>query len=147
MLIGSGREATQPDLKFQAFDGTKIFLQDARSLEPFLLAEWALPSSFESRLAMLAGTQAVNCGRVKPGQDPRGSSDCALAAFHHRRPFYVTYDDSWRWASSGFAGNSEGNIHFVEYEVTKFPQFVHALVDLAIISCWRSPRQGRRIIL
>src|SRR5215471_8230540 len=76
VLTGSGREATPPDLKFQAFDGTKILLQDASSLEPLRLTEWALPSSFESRLAMFAGTQAVNCGRVKPGQNPRISSDC-----------------------------------------------------------------------
>lgn len=130
MLTGSGREATLPDLKFQAFSGTKILLQDARSLEPLMLTEWTLPSSFESRLAMFAGTQAVNCGRVKPGHDPRVSSDCALAAFHHRSPFYVTYDDAWRWASSGFAGNSEGNIYFVAYKVTKFRQFVDTFVEL-----------------
>jgi hypothetical protein len=130
VLTGSGREAKLPDLRYQAFDGTKILLQDARSLEPLQLTEWAVPSSFESRLAMFAGTQAVNCGRVRPGQDPGSSSDCALAAFQHRKPFYVTYDDAWRWASSGFAGNAEGDIHFVEYSVTKFPEFVHRVVEL-----------------
>jgi hypothetical protein len=131
VLTGSGREAKQPDLRFQAFGGTKILLQDARSLEPLLLTEWAAPSSFEGRLATFAGTQAVNCGRVKPGQDPGTSSDCALAAFQHRKPFYVSYDDAWRWASSGFAGNSEGDIHFVEYKVIKFLEFVHNVVELA----------------
>jgi hypothetical protein len=80
---------------------------------------------------MFAGTQAVNCGRVKPGQDPDTSSDCALAAFQHRKPFYVSYDDAWRWASSGFAGNSEGDVQFVEYKVIKFPEFVRNVVELA----------------
>src|SRR5271154_1184613 len=131
LLTGAGREAEQPDLRFQAFDGTKILLQDARALEPVLLTEWAVPSSFESRCAMFAGAQAVNCGRVKTGQDPVASSDCALAAFQHRNPFYVSFDDAWRWASSGFAGNSEGDIHFVEYKVSKFPQVVHNVVELA----------------
>lgn len=132
VLTGSGREAKQADLTFQAFDGTKILLQDARALEPLLLTEWAVPSSFESRLATFAEPPAaVNCGRVKPGQDPGASSDCALAAFQHRKPFYVSYDDAWRWASSGFAGNSEGDIHFVEYKVTKFPEFIHSVVELA----------------
>jgi len=131
VLTGAGREARKQDLMYQAFDGTKILLQDARALEPRLLTEWAIPSSFESRLAMFAGTQAVNCGRVKPGQDPGTSSDCALAAFQHREPFYVSFDDAWRWASSGFAGDPEGNIHFVEYKVIKFPEFVHSVVELA----------------
>src|ERR1700740_343446 len=131
VLTGAGREAQKRDLKYQAFDGTKILLQDTRALEPLLLTEWAVPSSFENTLVMFAGTQAVNCGRVKPGQDPGTSSDCALAAFQVRKPFYVSYDDAWRWASSGFAGNSKGEIHFVEYEVTKFPESVHNLVELA----------------
>jgi len=131
VLTGTGREAQKRDLKYQAFDGTKILLQGARALEPLLLTEWAVPSSFESRLVMFAGTQAVNCGHVKPGQDPRASSDCALAAFQRRKPFYVSYDDAWRWASSGFAGNSEGELHFVEYKVTKFPESVYNLVELA----------------
>jgi len=131
VLSGAGREAQQRDLRYQAFDGTKILLQDARALEPLLLTEWAVPSSFESRLAMFAGTQAVNCGRVKPGQDPGTSSGCALAAFQHRKPFYVSYDEGWRWASTGFAGNSEGNIHFVEYHLTKFSEFVRGYVELA----------------
>lgn len=131
VLKGAGREAQKRDLRYQAFDGTKILLQDARALEPVLLTEWAVPSSFESRLAVLAGTQAVNCGRVKPRQDPATSSDCALAAFQHKKPFYVTYDDAWRWASSGYAGNSDGDLHFVEYKVTKFPEFVRGFVELA----------------
>jgi hypothetical protein len=130
VLTGAGREAQKRDLKYQAFDGRKILLQDARALEPLQLTEWAVPSSFESRLVMFAGTQAVNCGRVKPGQDPRTSSDCALAAFQHRKPFYVSYDDAWRWATSGFAGNSQGSIHFVEYKVDKFPEFIHSYVEL-----------------
>ncbi len=131
VLSGAGREAQKRDLRYQAFDGTKILLQDARALEPLLLTEWAVPSSFESRLAMFAGTQAVNCGRVKPGQDPGTSSGCALAAFQNRKPFYVSYDDAWRWASSGLAGNSEGDIHFVEYKVTRFSEFVRDFVELA----------------
>jgi hypothetical protein len=131
VLSGAGREAQKRDLRYQAFAGTKILLQDARALEPLLLTEWAVPSSFESRLAMYAGTQAVNCGRVKPGQDPGTSSGCALAAFQHRKPFYVSYDDTWRRASTGFAGDSEGNIQFVEYHLTKFPEFVRGLVELA----------------
>lgn len=131
VLSGAGREAQKRDLRYQALDGTKILLQDARALEPLLLTEWAVPSSFESRLAMFAGTQAVNCGRVKPGQDPGTSFNCALAAFQHRKPFYVSYDDAWRWDSSGLAGNSEGDIHFVVYKVTKFSEFVRDFVELA----------------
>ena len=69
-LSGAGREAQRSDLRYQAFDGTKILLQDARALELLLLTEWAVPSSFESRLAMFAGTQAINYGRVKPGRNP-----------------------------------------------------------------------------
>jgi hypothetical protein len=34
-------------------------------------------------------------------------------------------------ASSGLAGNSEGDIHFVEYKVNKFSEFVRDFVELA----------------
>ena len=36
-LSGAGREAKQTELRYQAFDGNRIWLQDARALNPVLL--------------------------------------------------------------------------------------------------------------
>ena len=40
----------------------------------------------------LSGCSATNCGHVKPREDPKAGSDCALAAVANNRPFRVRYD-------------------------------------------------------
>jgi hypothetical protein len=40
----------------------------------------------------LVGTNAVDCGRVTLGKDPKTATDCALNAFRTNRPFRVRYD-------------------------------------------------------
>src|ERR1700746_3282519 len=57
-LSGAGREAKQTELQYAAFDGTRIWLQDARALNPVLMLEYAVPG-MTSQLTALAGTDAV----------------------------------------------------------------------------------------
>jgi hypothetical protein len=40
----------------------------------------------------LAGTKAVDCGRVKISENPKAATDCALGAFKADKPFLVRYD-------------------------------------------------------
>lgn len=125
VLSGAGREAQGAELQYMAFDGRRILLRDARTLDPVLLVEFVVPG-MANRLATLAGPGAVNCGRVTRNQDPRGASDCALKAFANKNAFYVSYDEQgWEPGDSfGFAGNSSGNLFFVEYSSWPWP--VHA---------------------
>lgn len=91
VLSGSGREAKEDELLYQAFDGTTIFLQDARTLDPILLTEHKVPD-LENRLTALAGIRALNCGRALKDSQAYGISDCALEAFAERKAFYVSYE-------------------------------------------------------
>ena len=115
-LSGAGREAKETELRYMAFDGTRIWLQDARSLHPVLLIQYAVPG-MASQLAALAGRDALNCGRVTQSKRPDAVSDCASKAFADNKPFYVSYDQNV-WGTGytvGFAGDKYGNLSFVEY--------------------------------
>jgi hypothetical protein len=115
-LSGAGREATQSELRYQAFDGRRIWLRDARALNPVLLLEYAVPGMV-SQLAALAGRDALDCGRVTQMQKPNAASDCALKAFTDSKAFYVSYDQrAWSGGYTvGFAGDRKGNLYFAEY--------------------------------
>jgi hypothetical protein len=99
-----------------AFDGTRIWLRDARSLHPVLLQEYAVPG-MATQLAAFAGSDARNCGRVTRNQKPDAASDCARKAFADSKPFYVSYDQkAWDGGYTvGFARDTKGNLYFVEY--------------------------------
>ena len=115
-LSGAGREAKEAELRYVAFDGTRIWLQDARSLRPVLLEEFAV-TGMTTQLAAFAGSNALNCGRVARNQSPKAASECARRAFAARKPFYVSYDQK-AWDSGytvGLAGDVEGHLYFVEY--------------------------------
>jgi hypothetical protein len=107
-LTGAGREASPEELQYAAFDGARIFLQDARQLVPFLLEEYATPA-LEERLRVLAGSGAINCGRVWGTQNPKASSDCALLSFQNKKPFYVQFD------FEGLASDATGPLYGLEY--------------------------------
>jgi hypothetical protein len=58
ILSGGGREATKAELKYAAFGGQVIYLQDARLLYPVLVPQsstsrpWIVPGDFRERLRM-----------------------------------------------------------------------------------------------
>jgi hypothetical protein len=114
VLSGAGRAAASEDLKFAAFDGTQIYLADARALYPVLLEELTV---MEGRLRVLAGNGAVACGRMRANLNLKVVSDCARNAFRDKKPFYVYYilrrDSSV--LADGIAGNSTGAVYAVTY--------------------------------
>jgi hypothetical protein len=121
-LSGAGREAKQAELRYAGFDGARIWLQDARSLNPVLLLEYAVPG-MGSRLTALAGKNAIDCGRVTRNQNPSAASECARKAFAENEPFYVSYDErGWGGGYTvGFARGKDGNLYFVEYTSEGWP--------------------------
>jgi hypothetical protein len=115
-LSGTGREAKETELRYVAFDGTRIWLPDARFLRPRLLLEYAVPG-MASQLVALAGKDATNCGRVTRSQRPNAATDCACNAFAAGKPFYVSYDDNELedGYTFGYARDKNGKLSFVEY--------------------------------
>jgi hypothetical protein len=120
ILSSAGREATKAELKYAAFVGHKIYLQDLRFLYPVLSPEPNM-TTMDGKLSVLAGRGAVaalNCGRVGIWQKPDAASSCAFRAFADRKPFYVRYwlqgiDSS---VSVGWAGDTSGDVYVVEYD-------------------------------
>jgi hypothetical protein len=117
VLSGSGREANNAELRYAAFDATRIYLADARYLYPVQLENYPMPS-MENRLRVLAGDGAINCGHVGRNKSARAASDCAVEAFAHLKAFTVYYDlwaiDSAR--STGLAGDARGNVYAIDYD-------------------------------
>lgn len=114
-LSGAGREARKNELRYVAFEGTRIWLEDARALDPVVLFEYAVPG-MENQLQALAGKDAVNCGRVTLAETPHSASECALKTFAEKRPFYVSYDQRYAPGyTGGYAGDATGKLYFFEY--------------------------------
>lgn len=114
VLSGAGREATSADLKYAAFDGTRIYLEDARALYPVLLDEG---SAMQERLRLLAGEGAIRCGRVGSGRKPEDEFDCARTALTSKKPFYVYYflQTGNSIVADGFVGDPKGGLYEVRY--------------------------------
>lgn len=119
VLSGAGRAASSEDLKFAAFDGTRIYLADARTLYPVLLAELTV---MEGRLRALAGKGAIACGRMTANLNLRVVSECARSAFAEKKPFYVYYTlrGNSPVLAEGMAGTSTGEIYQVTYANMKW---------------------------
>ncbi len=82
---------------------------------------------------MLAGTQAVNCGRVQLRDDPQRATACVLKAFSEKRAFRVRYYlqgiDST--VAVDVVGASDGKVFEIESDGNLFclggPQHVMAI--------------------
>jgi ankyrin repeat protein len=72
-----------------------------------------------SRLEVLAGHGAINCGHITPRTDPEPSSKCVFESLDNHRPFYVLYDTQEIRIDSHFvdalAGDKSGNLYDVEF--------------------------------
>ncbi len=70
----------------------------------------------QKKLEELAGSGAMNCGRLRT-QEPqqlKPASDCAMQAAQNKRAFYVAYD--LPGMTVGVAGNSQGKLYSVDSE-------------------------------
>lgn len=85
-----------------------------------LFAQWLEADPIRSRLAVLAGHGAINCGHVTPQTDLGPSSKCVFESFDNHRPFYVLYDTQEIRIDSHFidalAGDKSGNLYDVEFD-------------------------------
>jgi hypothetical protein len=84
-----------------------------------LYGRWREEAPIRSRLAVLAGEGAINCGTVRPMTDLESSSNCVLNSFENHKPFYAVYDTQEISIDShfidGLAGDKSGNVYDVEY--------------------------------
>jgi len=119
VLSGSGREARSEDLNFGAFDGTQIYLVDARTLYPIQLEEF---KPLEETARSLAGNNAIDCGLIRASPQLKAASQCGRKAFAEKKPFFVLYavrkDTSV--LASGIVASQTGEAYAVVYSNTKW---------------------------
>lgn len=72
----------------------------------------------DQRMRLLAGNNALDCGRVKVNGDPKASVRCARKAISTKRAFLVRVDSAGMDSllSDGFAGDGSGNVYSVRFD-------------------------------
>jgi hypothetical protein len=77
-----------------------------------------LGTLMDRRMRLIAGNDALDCGRVKLSADPEASLACARQAISKKRAFFVRLDsvgiDSF--LSDGFAGDGSGKVYSVAFD-------------------------------
>jgi len=77
-----------------------------------------LGTLLDRRMRLIAGNNALDCGRVKIDGDPKASLKCAHQAIKNKRAFVLRLDsfgiDSF--LSDGFAGDGSGNVYSVAFD-------------------------------
>jgi len=82
------------------------------------LAQANEPSSvMDQEMHGIAGTGALNCGRVEVNGDDGLALKCARRAIRRKQPFFVRFDlqgiDSF--AANGFAAGGAGDVYLIIY--------------------------------
>jgi hypothetical protein len=72
----------------------------------------------DHRMRLIAGKDALDCGRVKLNGDPKASLKCARQAISRKRAFFVRIDSAGMDSSlsDGFAGDGSGKVFSVEFD-------------------------------
>jgi hypothetical protein len=118
ILNKDGRAATKPELRYAAFRGDRIQLENERFLYPVMPPEKDR-DELDRRLALLAGhgvRTAVDCGRIAVSRDATPASECALNALMNKKPFHVRFDLQGYEGIYvfGLAGDGSENVYAVE---------------------------------
>jgi TonB family protein len=77
-----------------------------------------LGTLMDRRMRLIAGNDALDCGRVKLNGDPKPSLRCARKAISHRRAFVVRFDYAGMDSSisDGFASDGSGKVYSVRFD-------------------------------
>jgi len=122
VLNTSRAAADLSELHYAAYGDHVIYLEDARTLIQTAVsdrdpARWLVAEKLKS-LASSHSEEATDCNRQVGGGGRGKNSECALAAFTEKKPFYVLYYylgvDSFGFR--GIAGDSDGNLNEVDYD-------------------------------
>jgi len=72
----------------------------------------------EDKMHMLAGKDAIDCGRIRPPGDPKLIVACANDQLLTKHSFEVGFDYQWGNLSGfeGFVGDASGNVYQVSYD-------------------------------
>jgi hypothetical protein len=119
--------ADAPDLRYAAFGGGKIYLQDAR-----VLVQWTASNRDPSlwivngRLKALAGrgsSIATDCNAAQTNATDDHVAACGMRAFAAKTPFYLHYYQQGfdSFGFSGLASDEGGNVYELEYNSRPLP--------------------------
>src|ERR1700693_2766678 len=77
-----------------------------------------LGTLMDRRMRLIAGNDALDCGRVKLNGDPKTSLRCARQAISKNRAFFVRLDSAGMDSSLSdeFTGDGSGNVYSVEFD-------------------------------
>lgn len=92
--------------------------------DPKTLAPGVGERIFSDRLKSVAGQGAADCGTVSSNGPDGAVADCGMKAFQQKKPFFLGYSTSYGKAldfAYGMAGDANGNVSIVTYEVRRFP--------------------------
>src|SRR4029077_8196319 len=72
----------------------------------------------DRRMRLIAGNDALDCGRVKVNGDPKASLRCTRQAISSKRAFFVRLDSvgTDSFLSDGFVGDGSGKVYSVEFD-------------------------------
>lgn len=101
---------------------TQVSQSDARitiTIPPVCIcsAEY-LGTLLDRRMRLIAGNDALDCGRVKVSADPKASLSCARQAISKKRAFFLRLDSfgTDSFLSDGFAGDASGKVYAVAFD-------------------------------
>ncbi len=122
VLNTSHSAADTSELHYAAFGNRLIYLEDARTLVPWVVSERDPTNRIiNDRLRALAthgAGQAIDCRKAATNGKVEELSECAVRALSDRKPFYVRFYrqgiDSFGF--HGFAGDADGNVSQVDYD-------------------------------
>lgn len=122
VLNTSHSAADVSELHYAAYGDHVIYLEDARTLIQVAVTDRD-PSKriFAEKLKSLASStsaEAIDCNKSAKSGSRGAISDCGLAAFAKKKPFYVYYFESGVDSSGfrGIAGDADGNLYEVDYD-------------------------------
>jgi hypothetical protein len=121
VLGTTDKGADNSELHFVAFGEQGIYLDDLKILRQRTATDRD-PSHrvFDERLKTIAskgGTNALDCGEWTATGDADTVTECALAAFEHKKPFYVRYYEpgNAHFSYNGIASDSDRNFYGAFY--------------------------------
>jgi len=72
----------------------------------------------DKRMRVIAGENALDCGRVRVGVNAEPALRCARKSIKRKQPFVVRFDDYGidSFLSDGFAEDGLGNVYHIEFD-------------------------------
>jgi len=103
---------------------TLFGVASAQIPDPKMLVPGVGERVFAERLKSVAGRGATDCGILSLSNSDGVVADCGIKAFQDKKPFsvgYSTISGKALVSAYGVAGDANGNVSIVTYEIRRFP--------------------------